>query len=404
MSMRERLRRRRTTGCRHRVRAAPSPDRTRRPSGSPARTSARRQQRRPLAAACAASCWRCCSWPRSPPASGWCSSPRYSPSSDVEVDRHLAARRRPDRRGGRRCRPATPLARLDLDAIRARVEALAAVQARRRLARAGRTPCASTVTERTPSRSIDRRRRGCAASTPTGVLFRALRRPPGRAAAGHATAGTSRSDALAEAGRVDRRAARRIWPRRVDHVEVATVDQISLVLRDGATVLWGSAERVRPEGRGARRAAAPAGPAARRQRAGPADHRDRSGGSGEPVEPAGIALPSAHGPRPSGDKPMRRRTCFLAARPRVAAGRRRRSPTFVDNHEVDITITLYFRVRVPARQVVTSPPTYTRRRPAVRAGRQADSERRPPWQHRRTTWPSSRSSASVAVESTPSTG
>jgi cell division protein FtsQ len=29
---------------------------------------------------------------------------------------------------------------------------------------------------------------------------------------------------------------------RVDHVEVATVDQISLVLRDGRTVLWGSAD------------------------------------------------------------------------------------------------------------------------------------------------------------------
>ena len=39
------------------------------------------------------------------------------------------------------------------------------------------------------------------------------------------------------------------WPRcradlarQVDHVEVATVDQISLVLRDGRTVVWGSAE------------------------------------------------------------------------------------------------------------------------------------------------------------------
>jgi cell division protein FtsQ len=30
--------------------------------------------------------------------------------------------------------------------------------------------------------------------------------------------------------------------RKVDHVEVATVDQISLVLRDERTVLWGSAD------------------------------------------------------------------------------------------------------------------------------------------------------------------
>ena len=29
---------------------------------------------------------------------------------------------------------------------------------------------------------------------------------------------------------------------RVDHVEVETVDQITLVLRDGREVLWGSAE------------------------------------------------------------------------------------------------------------------------------------------------------------------
>ena len=47
---------------------------------------------------------------------------------------------------------------------------------------------------------------------------------------------------------------------RVDHVEVQTIDQITLVLRDGRQVLWGSAEqselkaRVLPELLAAQRA------------------------------------------------------------------------------------------------------------------------------------------------------
>ena len=61
---------------------------------------------------------------------------------------------------------------------------------------------------------------------------------------------------------------------RVDHVEVQTIDQISLVLRDGREVLWGSAEeselKARVLARAARRAA---GQRLRRQRAREPDHR-----------------------------------------------------------------------------------------------------------------------------------
>jgi cell division protein FtsQ len=73
-----------------------------------------------------------------------------------------------------------------------------------------------------------------------GVVFRSYPKPP----AGMPQVRTStdtRSDALREAALVVEALPAEI-DRRVDHVEVATVDQISLVLRDGKTVVWGSAE------------------------------------------------------------------------------------------------------------------------------------------------------------------
>src|SRR3954453_20022549 len=76
--------------------------------------------------------------------------------------------------------------------------------------------------------------------------------------------------------------------------------------------------------------------------------------------------------------------------PRVATVRRTASPNFFYKHEVDITITLYFTVRVRKSNSSTSPPTYTPRLPDsdTRSTKSSqNSERHLPWQHRRTTWP-----------------
>ncbi|KRE92298.1 cell division protein FtsQ [Nocardioides sp. Soil774] len=75
---------------------------------------------------------------------------------------------------------------------------------------------------------------------PDGVVFREYRTAPRgmpRIRPG-ADAGT---DALKEAATVVS-ALPEDLSTRVDHVEVATVDQITLVLRDGRQVMWGSAE------------------------------------------------------------------------------------------------------------------------------------------------------------------
>lgn len=131
-----------------------------------------------------------------------------------------------------------PLARVDLDAVRARVEALAMVSS-------------ADVTRQWPDRvvvvveervavavvEIGGRVRGMDAD---GVVFRDYAQvPPGLPQV--RTAADTRSDALREAAQVigalpDDLAGR------VDHVSVATVDQIELALRDGRTVVWGSAE------------------------------------------------------------------------------------------------------------------------------------------------------------------
>ena len=55
------------------------------------------------------------------------------------------------------------------------------------------------------------------------------------------SAGTARRGARARRAAVVARAAAPTWPRMVDHVEVATVDEISLVLRDGRTGACGGA-------------------------------------------------------------------------------------------------------------------------------------------------------------------
>ncbi len=131
-----------------------------------------------------------------------------------------------------------PLARVDLDAIRARIEALAVVRD-------------ADVTRTWPDRvlidveervaiavvEIGGRTRGMDAD---GVVFREYPKPPPGMPQVR-TSNDTRSDALREAALVVEALPTEI-SRRVDHVEVATIDQISLVLRDEKLVVWGSAE------------------------------------------------------------------------------------------------------------------------------------------------------------------
>jgi cell division protein FtsQ len=71
-----------------------------------------------------------------------------------------------------------------------------------------------------------------------GVLFRDYVRPPVGMPRVVSTAGTG-SKALAEAARVIAALPAGLASR-VDHVAVAGVDQVSLVMRGGALVTWGS--------------------------------------------------------------------------------------------------------------------------------------------------------------------
>jgi cell division protein FtsQ len=130
-----------------------------------------------------------------------------------------------------------PLATVPLDSIEARVEALAAV-ASVDVSRAWPDQVRISVTERQAVAVVERdgRMRGV---DEDGVQFRTFARPPRRLPVIRISAAT-RSEALAEAALVidalpDDLAAR------VDHLTVQTIDSISLRLRNGRTVFWGSA-------------------------------------------------------------------------------------------------------------------------------------------------------------------
>lgn len=130
------------------------------------------------------------------------------------------------------------LARVDLEGVQARIEALAPVRSAE-VARQWPDQLLITVEERVAVAVVDigGRVRGMDAD---GVVFLDYERPP--ADLPHVrTSVDTRSDALQEAARVVAVLPADI-ARRVDHVAVATIDQISLVLRDGRTVVWGSAE------------------------------------------------------------------------------------------------------------------------------------------------------------------
>jgi cell division protein FtsQ len=132
----------------------------------------------------------------------------------------------------------TPLARLDLGAVRARVEALAAVR-RAEVSRAWPHTVHIEVLERTPVAVIDRGS-GLQALDSEGVLFGSYETRPKHLPLVR-TEPDTRGEALLEAGRVISALPPGI-ARRVDTVEVSSVDEINLVLTNGRRVIWGSAE------------------------------------------------------------------------------------------------------------------------------------------------------------------
>jgi cell division protein FtsQ len=131
------------------------------------------------------------------------------------------------------------LALVDLQAISRRVAALAEVEDVD-VTRAWPDGVRIDVTERTAIAVVELggRLRGLDAD---GVVFREYRSVPKGMPRVRPTTSTG-TDALAEAAGVVA-----VLPAdlaaRVDHVEVQTIDQITLVLRDGRQVLWGSAEQ-----------------------------------------------------------------------------------------------------------------------------------------------------------------
>lgn len=132
-----------------------------------------------------------------------------------------------------------PLARVDLAGIERRVEALAVVRSAD-VSRKWPHQVLIAIEERVAIAVVEigGRLRGMDAS---GVVFRDFRHPPPDLPRIVTSTGTP-ADALREAARVVS-AMPSTLSSLVDHVEVQTVDQISLVLRDGRTVRWGSAEQ-----------------------------------------------------------------------------------------------------------------------------------------------------------------
>lgn len=132
----------------------------------------------------------------------------------------------------------TPLARVDLDAIRARVESIPAV---RRVEVSRRWPhtVQVDVTERTPVAVIDQGA-GLRALDTEGVLFGSYSQRPRGLPLVRTPAGVE-SEALVEGARVIEALPDEV-ARRVEVVEVSSVDEIELVLGNGRRVLWGSAE------------------------------------------------------------------------------------------------------------------------------------------------------------------
>lgn len=132
-----------------------------------------------------------------------------------------------------------PLARLDLDAVRGRVASLPEVKSVR-VTRAWPHGVSIAVTERVAVAVVPRAG-GFRGLAPDGVLFRTYdARPPGLPVIRDQKGADAA--ALQEAARVVGALPPAVLAR-VDHVSVATIDQIRLVMRSGRLVKWGDAEQ-----------------------------------------------------------------------------------------------------------------------------------------------------------------
>ena len=131
-----------------------------------------------------------------------------------------------------------PLARVDLVGTLARVEALAEVSSAD-VSRSWPDTVRIQVVERVSVAVVDLggRMRGM---DQEGVVFQEFKSVPADLPRVQ-TSGTPSPEALREAAGVVGALPAGLASR-VEHVEVASVDQISLVLRDGRQVVWGSAE------------------------------------------------------------------------------------------------------------------------------------------------------------------
>ena len=132
----------------------------------------------------------------------------------------------------------TPLARLDLGAIQARVEGIPAVRSAE-VSRSWPHTVHIDVTERTPIAVIDEGN-GLQALDDRGVLFGHYAKRPKRMPLVVAPPDTA-EEALVEGGRVIGSLPAGIAAK-VDTVEISSVDKIQLVLGNGRRVLWGSSD------------------------------------------------------------------------------------------------------------------------------------------------------------------
>lgn len=132
-----------------------------------------------------------------------------------------------------------PLISLDVGAVRNRVAALAPVDSVA-VRRVWPDRVRIDVDERDAVAVVDiaGEIRGIDAD---GVVFRSYPSKPRNLPLVQAGTG-ARDEAITESAQVVS-AMPATLARRIDHVEVETVDQITLVLRDGRTVVWGSAEK-----------------------------------------------------------------------------------------------------------------------------------------------------------------
>jgi cell division protein FtsQ len=131
-----------------------------------------------------------------------------------------------------------PLARIDTDAIQARIEDLAPVKSVD-VSRCWPHKICIEVTERQSVAVVDREGKLWGLDE-TGILFRQYAQAPADLPAVHMKATTS-TDALAEAAEIVSSLPASV-AEKVAYLDVSTVDEISLHLRRGATVIWGSAD------------------------------------------------------------------------------------------------------------------------------------------------------------------